>query len=194
MEILISIIRGMLGLGPAKPKDHYAGLPPGDLEAYWTAHGAIDEAERAGNKQAAFTQFGIKNDDHWEKVQATFVRHHGATPEFSLAASTASFKQQMRETMDPSGVSGYRFPAEYMEPVDGITLDKLVLARVKTEAVPPAQRASVLSSMGMSEQSFASANAGWSARMGGNADPMAANILGGLQHTYEAQVRAVLSR
>lgn len=189
MSIVIDMIRGILGLGPAAPKDEYANLKPGDLEAYWAALNEIDQAERDGDITVGYRKFGIKNAEHWEAVQATFVRHHGESPEFSLAASTASFKQQMASTMSSDGY-GYKMPAEYLEPVEGISLDKLALAKVRMEMQGPA----ALSALGMDAAKLGRVEAGWNARMGGNADPTAAAILGGLYHTFLTQVRAVLSR
>ncbi|MEM6296948.1 MAG: hypothetical protein AAGA54_37130 [Myxococcota bacterium] len=193
METLIAIVRGLLGLGPGQPKDDWAGLPPHDLVAYWTASETIDAAEREGNVDEAYEQFGIKSESHWEAVQATVVRHHGSSPEFSLAATTASFNRQVAEMAQPRDGVGYQIPAEYLAPVDGVTLDKLILAKAKTERLPPAQRGAALAKLGLDPQRLAKADQGWSARMGGKADPMAASILSGLYHTYDAQVRATMN-
>ncbi len=191
MGIIIDIIRGMLGLGPAAPKDEYANLAPNDLEAYWQAHNDIDQAERAGDITAGFRKHGLKDEAHWERVQATFVRHHGEKPEFSLAASTANFKQQMADLATPGADgSAYRMPSEYLEPVEGISLDRLAIAKVRSEVQGPA----ALASMGLDPTKLQRIEATWNARMGGSADPTAAGILNSLYFTYVQQVRAVLAR
>ncbi len=195
MSIFIDIIRGMLGLGAAPPKDDFANLNPDDLEAYWTASEEIDRAERAGNVHTAYAKYGIKNESHWDEVMGSFVRRHGQTPEFSLAASTASFRMQLADLSQPTeGGVAYRMPSEYLEPVDGVSLDKLVIAKVKTEGMQQAQRDAALASLGLDVDRFTRADQGWSARMGGNSDPTAAAMLSGLYHTYDAQVRAVYAR
>jgi|GEM_PF-1546218 len=191
MGILIDVIRGIFGLGPAAEKDDFANLSPDDIEGYWRADYDIDQAERAGDITVGYRKYGIKNEAHWEQVKGSFFRRHGETPEFALGASTANFKAQMEELSSPSAEgSGYRMPTEYLEPVEGISLDRLAIAKVRAEMQGPA----ALTQMGMDAGKLQRVEAGWGARMGGNADPLAANILGGLYHTYQQQVRAVLSR
>jgi hypothetical protein len=188
MGTIIDIIRSILGLGP---KDEYGGLTPGDLEAYWCASNDIDQAERDGDISVGLRKHGMKSEDHWERVQSTFARLHGDSPEFSLAAATANFKQQMAElaTPDADG-SAYRMPSEYLEPVEGISLDRLALAKVRTEVQGPA----ALTPMGLDASKLQRIESAWTARMGGSADPTAASILSSLYSAYVQQIRAALTR
>lgn len=192
MSLLIDMIRGILGLGAGAPKDDFAGLDPTDLEAYWQVHNELDKVERAGgDMKAVYSRFGLRNESHWEMVQATFVRKYGDTPEFSLAVSTANFKDQLKDLSNPNDDGfGYRMPEEYLTPVEGVTLDKLALAKVRHEM----QGDAGLASMGLDAGKFGRIEAGWGARMGGNADPTASGMLNSLYFTYLQQVRAVLNR
>ncbi len=190
MSILIDVIRSIFGLGPAAEKDDFATLNPDDPEAFWRADHDIDQAERAGDITVGYRKHGVKNEAHWEQVRASFFRRHGKTPEYSLAASTANFKAQLEELANPGPQGGgYRMPQEYLEPVEGVGLDRLAIAKARLELQGPA----ALTPMGMDPVKLGRVEAGWSARMGGTADPTAAGILGGLYHTYLQQARATVS-
>ncbi len=190
MSILIDIIRSMIGLGTSAEKDDFANINPDDPEAFWRAEHDIDQAERAGDITTGYRKYGVKNESHWEQVQASFFRRHGKTPEYSLGASTANFKAQLEElSSDSGGGATYRMPQEYLEPVEGVWLDKLAIAKVRAELQGP----QALAQMGMDEAKLGRVEAGWGARMGGSADPMAAGMLNGLYHTYLQQARATVS-
>ncbi len=191
MSILIDMIRGILGLGAAAPKDEFGGLNPDDPEALWRADHDIDQAERAGDITAGYRLHGIKNEAHWEQVQASFFRRHGHTPEYSLAASTANFKAQLESLRNPEpGGVPYILPQGYFDPVEGVGLDRLAIAKARMEIQGPA----AVVQMGLDPATLGRVEAGWSARMGAGADPTAAAMLGGLYHTYLLQARAVVSK
>jgi hypothetical protein len=191
MSIFIDIIRGMLGMGAAAEKDDFANLDPDDPVGFWRAEAEIDQAERAGDITVGYRKFGIRNEEHWDQVKGSFFRRHGTTPEYSLAASTANFQIQLEElgAGGPGGVA-YRMPPEYLEPVEGVWLDKLAIAKTRHEL----QGDAGLAQMGMDAAKLGRVEAGWNARMGGGADPTAAGMLGGLYHTYIRQARAALTR
>ena len=192
MSIFIDIIRGILGMGAAAEKDDFANIDPDDPVAYWRADHDIDQAERAGDITVGYKKYGIKNADHWDQVKASFYRRHGKTPEYSLAASTANFWANLEELQGgrDGGQVSYRMPQEYLEPVEGVWLDKLAIAKTRYEL----QGDAGLAQMGMDAGKLGRVEAGWNARMGGSADPTAAGMLGGLYHTYIQQARATLSR
>ena len=194
--MLMDIIRGILGLGPAAPKDDFANISPDDIEGFWRADHDIDQAERAGNIEAGYAKYGVKNADHWDNVRASFHRRHGHTPEYSLAASTANFKAGLEDlkTAGDDGRANYQLPAGYLDPVEGISLDKFAVASVRTEGCSPADRDAVLSQMGYSPAQYETARGVWSQRISGGGDPIAGAMLSGLWHTYQAQVRAVYAR
>ncbi|MEM6989026.1 MAG: hypothetical protein AAF721_00970 [Myxococcota bacterium] len=186
----MDVIRGILGMGAAAEKDDFANLNPQDPVAYWRADHDIDQAERAGDVTVAYRKYGIRNESHWEQVQASFYRKHGHTPEYSLAASTANFMAQVEELAKPGeGGACYRMPQEYLAPVEGVGLDVLALAKTRAELQGPG----ALSAMGMDAAKLGRIEAGWGARMGGSADPTAAGMLNGLYHTYLQQARASLT-
>jgi len=191
MSIWMDMIRGILGLKAGAPKDDFAGLDGNDPESYWRASHDIDQAERAGDISKGYAKHGVRNEAHWDQVQASFHRRHGETPEYSLAASTANFKAQLEELAAPDdGRPPYHLEPTYLQPVEGMSLDRLAIAKVRHEIGGDAG----LSQAGIDAAGLARIEAGWSARMGGSADPIAAAMLGGLYHTYLAQARAVLSR
>lgn len=190
MSILIDVIRGLFGAKPDTDKDDFANLDPSDPADVWRANHDIDRAERAGDVTVAYRKHGIKNEDHWEQVQASFNRRHGETPEYALAAATVSFNAQVERLSQPDqGPVTYRMPSEYLEPVEGFGLDTLAIAKARAEYQGP----EALAQMGMDTATLGRVEAGWAARMGGSADPTAAGMLKGLYHTYTVQARAVLS-
>lgn len=192
--MLMDIIRGILGLQTG-PKDVFGNLDPNDVEGFWRADNDIDQAERAGNVQAAYARHGVKNEDQWDEVRGSFHRRHGHTPEYSLAASTANFKAQLVELQQRGAdEGGYQPPAGFFDPVVGVGLDQYAIASVRTEGCNGPERQAVLSQLGLTPQQFDEAAQAWGQRISGNQDPIAGAMLGGLYHTYQAQVRAVYAR
>ena len=114
-----------------------------------------------------------------------------AAAESVTTLGSGNFKQQMAELATPGeDGSAYRMPTEYLEPVEGISLDRLAIAKVRSEVQGPA----ALAPMGLDPAKLQRVEATWNARMGGNADPTAAGILGSLYFTYMQQARAALGR
>lgn len=182
----MGIIDSILGLfGTAAPD--FARIPPDDIDAYWLADHEIDQAEREGQQQlqAVFAKYGLRNEDHWESVKGAICLRHQGNPDFSFGATRVQMRVQLDEMK-----SQYAFPAGYLEPVEGVGLDRFALIKAsvqQAQAFGPSAVAAVLAKFDLDPASYARIDNVWQSRMGGQADAMAASILNGMFHTMLLQ-------
>ncbi len=171
-----------------KGRSEFGNLNPDDVDGYYRASHEIDQAERSGPAEhaAALARYGLQNGEHWEEVQGAFARRHQNNPDFMHAAARIGLEMQMKSVSEH-----YQFPQSYLEPIEGVSLEQLAQIQAVIES---SGAAAAYAKFGLDEARYQRISAGWQARMGGNADAMAANILSGQFHTYLAQSRAFIER
>jgi hypothetical protein len=188
MGLLGSIIGALFG-GSSEPKDDFARLDPNDLESLWRVDHELDQAER--HSEAALAQvrarYGIRNEEHWDAVRASYHRRHGRTADYFMAPGRAQVRAQLQDMAQ----STYVMPEEYISPVEGVWIDRLCLVQVRLAAAP-GHAPAILAEYGLDPARWSRIEATWQARMGPNADMMAGNILRGFHHLFVANAQAWL--
>lgn len=181
MGLLGTILNALINRDTG-PKIDFAGLNPDDLEAYFRVDDELDAAEREGGEAArsvVWARYGIKNQDHWENVQYSFLQRHGKSVEYALARTRTQVQTQVE-----SFRQHYPFPAELLAPIDGVGLDRYALVEAHVgRAQSPEQRLQILEQYGLDAARFEQIRSGWMGRIN-TPDPMISNTLGGFQHTY----------
>jgi hypothetical protein len=188
MGLLGTIIGALFG-GSSEPKDDFAKLDPNDLEAWWRVDHELDQAER--ESPAALAQvrahYGVRDEDHWSAVRASFHRRHSKTAEYFMAPGRAQVRVQLQDMSRKH----YEMPSEYIVPVEGVWIDRLCLVQVRLAAAPMHAPA-ILAEYGLDPARWSRIEATWQARMGPNADAMAGNILRGFHHLFICNAQAWL--
>ena len=191
MSIIIDIVKGLFGLSEPSGPD-YGPFNPSDFARYHQASYEITEAdEDAAKLQQIYAKYGIKNENAWGRINQAFYEDNKANPDFHVCGITPRIQEQL----DEMASSSYAFPSEYLEPVEGVTMEKLAAIVARREAAhSPTEQQTVLAHYGLDEASFGRIDQAWRARMGGSADAMAANILGGFWHTYITVARSAVQK
>lgn len=142
-----------------------------DWVEYWKRSFALEEAQGKGPKAfaAALRKFGLRNSNHWKRVQSTFLRHYGDDPEFTnaaLKARQAGSRAMMKEALEPGS----------LDPIEGVSLETYATIQGRRSRLPATGNgfAALLLEYGLDEAKWARVDAGWMARMSGGSDPMAA--------------------
>jgi hypothetical protein len=190
MSILSAIVNALFG-GGGSSGPSYGPFDPSDFARFHEASDAISNAEDdpAALRQV-YAKYGIKNEDTWGSISQAFYEANKHNPDFHVVA----INHRIREQLDNMG-EHYAFPMEYLEPVDGVGMDRLAAIVARREAAGgPAAATQVLAQYGLDEARFQRINATWNARMGGSADAMAAGIIGGFWHTYLAVARSAMQK
>jgi hypothetical protein len=190
MSILSAIVNALFG-GGGSSGPSYGPFDPSDFARFHQAFDEISSAEDdAAQVRQVYAKYGIKNEGMWGSICQAFHQANAGNPDFHVVA----INQRVREQLANMG-EHYAFPMEYLEPVEGVAMDRLAAIVARREAAgSPAAATQVLAQYGLDEPRFQRINAAWTARMGGNADAMAANIVGGFWHTYLAVARSAVKK
>ncbi len=144
-----------------------------DWVGYWSKQFEIEESQSKGEKafQAALKKHGLRNRNHWKRVQATFLRHYGNDTEFTEAALVAR-GQQGRQMMQNAVTPGL------LDPVEGVSLETYATVTARRANLPntPGAFPKLLAQFKLDEAKWARAEKAWTDRMSGagSDDPMAA--------------------
>ena len=184
---MLDTILSIFGIGGEK-KPNFAALNPDDVDGYYRASHEIDQAERESPEalKATYARYGLKNEDHWDEVRGAFAMRHKNNPDFAFGAARVGLEVQIKDMAAKS----YAFPMNVLDPVDGVTLDRLAYIVASAEATGP----SAYAQFGLDPARFERIQSEWSSRMSASADPFSANILSSQYHVYLLQARGVVSR
>jgi hypothetical protein len=151
-------------------KPDWGPLRPGDYVGYWSTNFALEEAQSADDEglyQAALEEKGFRNQNHWKRVQTTFLRHYHEDPEFTNAAMEAR-QIQTRAAMKQAVKPGL------LEPIEGVSLQLYASIAAQQMSVQGPAFVKLLAKHKLDEAKFARVSEAWLARMSDQSDPMAA--------------------
>jgi hypothetical protein len=177
----MSILDWLLGLFGGGAKPDFAAFNPDDFDTYHRALGAIDQAERRGaaDLQATLARYGLRDLEHWERVQSSMNDRNGRNPEWALSAARVQFESQVA-----SLTASYPLPSQYTAPPHGISLDRFAAIRARCALGEP--MGAVLAAYGIDTARWMEVEQTWSWRMGPQADMTAAQFYNtGYQFLYD---------
>ena len=169
----------------------FAGLNPDDVNAYARASIEISDAERQGEAElaAAWSRYGIRDEEHWDRVRSAFANKHRHNPDMLFADCLIG----IQEGFDKAAQSGHPVPPEVLAPVEGISLHYLALIQASLEQAG-ADPAAVYARYQTTPDRYAHAQQVWQQRMAHSQDAFSASMLGQNFHTFHAMAQTFVAK
>jgi hypothetical protein len=154
-------------------KPDWGRLRPGEWVKYWKVNFALEEAGQEEQNDdnpdyvAALRKYGLRNRNHWKRVQHCFLRHYAKDPDFTNAALQArqeGTREKMRGAVKPG----------MLDPIEGVSLQTYAGLAAQQLSAQGAAWVKLLAKHKLDEAKFGRVAEGWQARMADQSDPMAA--------------------